>query len=113
MLLLVDDALNADWLTLARTGPRGPIEDAKVTNAERRQDFSDYLLRNILGRTTHIVNNPTNAPAAIIASINALRKILSRYYCTYWCYRYFADVLTLCYVFHNDKRCHPYTTSCI
>ena len=88
MLLLADDALNADWLTLARTGPRGPIEDAEVTNTKRRQDFSDYLLRNILGSTTHIVNNPTTAPAAIIASINnASRKILSRYHCMHWCYR--------------------------
>ena len=83
MSVLADVALNADWLTLARTGPRRPIEDAEVTNAEGRQDFSDYLLRNILGSTTHIVNNPTNAPAAIIASINASRKIFSRYYCTY------------------------------
>ena len=83
MSVLADVALNADWLTLARTGPRGPIEDAEVTNAEGRQDFSDYLLRNILGSTTHIVNNPTNAPAAIIASINSSRQIFSRYYCTY------------------------------
>ncbi len=99
MLLFADDALNADWLTLARTGPRGPIEDAEVTNAKRRQAFSDYLLRNILGRTTHIVNNPTNAPAAIIASIDASENYFLNNIVTYGCYRRFANVFILCYVF--------------
>ncbi len=46
------------------------------------------------------MNNPTNAPAAIIASIDASRKILSRYNYMYWCYRYFANLLNLCYIFH-------------
>ena len=41
VLLVSVDALNADWLTLARTEPRGPIEDAEVTDARLRQDFSD------------------------------------------------------------------------
>ena len=50
-----------------------------LQNAERGREFSDYLLRNILGSTTHIVNNPTNAPAATIASISASREISSRY----------------------------------
>ena len=63
-------------------------------------DLSDYLRRNFFGSTTHIVNNPTKAPAATIASINQrLPKTFSTYHFMHWCYRNFSKLLTLCYIF--------------
>ena len=58
----------------------------------------DYRRISFFGSTTHIVNRPMNAPAAMIASIHLLRELLSTIYFTQRCYILFSIVLTLCYI---------------
>ena len=65
----------------------------------------DYRRRSFLGSTTQSVNNPKNAPAAMIASIQLPRKLLSTTYFTQRCYILFSIVLTLCYIREISHHC--------
>ena len=61
-----------------------------------------YRRRSLRGSTTHNVNSPTNAPAAMIASIGPSWNLFYATHSTDACYIGFSLLLILCYIWNES-----------